>query len=209
MITHVYQACKAPVYNRGVPSDSFLDAILDCIRGLADEFFAPNPHFDIYSKVFPELGPWENLLHRRAAMAEVLRVLGMFESSGNWREGVDSSRRTGTTNENAEAGAWQESWNARHLDPSLAEFLKTNAVTDGVQFQQRMKTDHSFAVTFTILLLRIDMKNFHRISNGPIRKGDERKATWPDRPHLWTEEESIYPWLRRAAVSEFMQLLAA
>lgn len=209
MITHVYQACKAPVYNRGRAQDSFLDELTGWGRTAPEELFAPNNNFDIYTKVKPELGPWESPLHRRAVLLETMRVIALFESSGNWKEGVDSSRRTSTTKDNAEAGAWQESWDARHLDPSLAEFLKKNNIADGITFQQRMKNDHAIAMTFTALLLRIDVKDYNRIANGPVRKGDERKKTWPDRPKLWAEEESIYPWLRRAAVTEFMQLLAA
>lgn len=203
-----YIALKMPVFNRGIPSDLFIDEILACVRLLPDEYFGPNKNFDIYNKVSSELGPWENLLHRKAVMAHILIVLGMFESSGNWKEGVDSSRRTSTTKENAEAGAWQESWDARRLDPSLAEFLKNNSITDGVEFQQRMKTDHCLAVSFTILLLRIDVKDFERIANGPVRKGDERRKTWPDRSNLWNAKESIYPWLSRLAVSEVMKFLS-
>lgn len=203
-----YTASKVEIFNRGVPSDSFIDEILTCIRLLPDKFFAVNKNFDIYSKTFLELGPWENLLHRKAGIAHILIVLGMFESSGNWKEGVDSSRRTATTKENAEAGAWQESWDARRLDSTLAEFLQNNSITNGVEFQQRMKTDHCFAVAFTILLLRIDIKDYSRIANGPIRKGKEREKTWPDRPRLWKAEESIYPWLSRLAVKEIMKFLS-
>lgn len=203
-----YIATLSHVFNRGRPEPAFLDELVKCIRPLPDELFAANANFDIYSKVKAELGPWESLLHRKAVMAEVLRVLAMFESSANWRQGVDSSRRTPTTNENAEAGAWQVSWDARRLDPSLADFLKKNGITDGVAFQQRMKTDHQIAVTFAVLLLRIDVKDYNRIANGPVLKGEERRKTWPHRPRLWSEEESIYPWLRRAAVAEFMGLLS-
>lgn len=202
-----YRAALSHVFNRGRPPVAFLDELVAWAKSAPGEIFAPNKNLDIYSKVFSELGPWESPLHRKAVMTEVLRVLAMFESSGNWKEGTDSSRRTATTNDNAEAGAWQESWDARRLDTSLSEFLKKNGIADGVTFQQRMKNDHIVAMTFTALLLRIDVKDYDRIANGPVRKGDERKKTWPDRPKLWTEEESIYPWLRRAAVSEFIPLL--
>jgi len=64
---------------------------------------------------------------------------------------------------------------------------------------------------FITLLLRIDVKDFNRINNGPVRKGPERKETWdnPPRPKLWRAEESIYPWLSRSSVDEFKQLINA
>lgn len=203
-----FKAAKAEVHNRGKAPDAFLNELIDWAILAPDEVFAVNPHYDIFSKVKPELGPYENLLHRKAVMLEVLRVLALFESGCKWTEGVDSSRRTPTTKENAEAGAWQESWDARRLDPSLAAFLKEKGVDDGLEFQQRMKMDHPLAIEFAARLLRIDVKNYERIANGPVRRGEERKKTWPDRPRLWKDEESIYPWLSRAAVEEFKSYLA-
>jgi len=140
-------------------------------------------------------------------MLEVLRVLAGFESSWNWKEGVDTSRRSATTKENAEAGAWQQSWDARKLDPSLRRFLAERGIANGLDFQEIMKVEHDVAIGFTARLLRIDVENYERIANGPVRKGGDRKKTWPDRPKLWDAKESIYPWLRRDAVSEFQALL--
>jgi hypothetical protein len=202
-------AVLGEVFNRGSLTPETINEMVVWGQTAPDFLFAPNTAYDIYNKIFPELGPWESLLHRKAAMLEVERVLMLFESGGNWREGVDTSRRTSTTSENAEAGAWQVSWDNRRLDPSLSEFLKEEGIMDGETFQERMKSDHDVAMTFITLLLRIDMKNFQRINNGPIRKGDERKKTWPDRPKLWRAEESIYPWLSRDAVTEFMEFLLA
>lgn len=201
-------ATKARVHNRGVAPDSFLAEMVEWARWAPTDIFAVNAHTDIYSKVRAELGPYTGIVHRTAVMLEVLRVLALFESSGKWNEGVDTSRRTATNRENAEAGAWQVSFDARKLDPSLTKLLAENHITNGETFQQRMKADHPLAMTFAALLLRIDMKNFHRIANGPLRKGEERRATWPDRPKLWAANESIYPWLSRAAVAEFQALLA-
>ena len=201
-------ATKARVFNRGVMSDEFLTELAGFGKTAPDEIFAPNNHFDIYNKVFDELGPYPTLAYRKGVLLEVMRVLAMFEGSGNWKTGVDSSRRSDTTNENAEAGAWQVSWNNRKLDPSLKTFLSDNGIDDGVEFQQRMKSDHMLAMNFIALLLRIDVKNFERINNGPVRKGSERKATWPNRPKLWRAEESIYPWVSRSAVEEWQRLIA-
>lgn len=200
---------KARVFNRGVPSDEFLTELINIGKRLPDEYFTANNNFDIYNKVKDELGPYPDLLTRKAVLIEVERVLGMFEASGNWNEGIDTSRSGSTTNENAEAGMWQVSWNNRNLDPSLKSFLSDNGINDGVTFQQMMKKNHGLAMGFITLLLRIDVKNFERINNGPVRKGPERRATWPNRPKLWRDEESIYPWLSRASVDEIKQLLNA
>lgn len=189
-----------PVFNRGRPTPAFLDQLIDAGKGLPDELFAANDHFDIYSKVRAGLGPWQSLLHRKAVMFEVLRVLAMFESSGDFTEGVDTSRLGVDSPENSEAGAWQVSYDARRLDSSLRIFLAAHGIMDGVTFQRKMKFDHALAVEFEIRLLRIDVKNPQRLHNGPLYKGPERIAI---RKSLRSEEQSIYPWLRRAAVAEF------
>lgn len=201
-------AIFSPVSNRGVLPRAFALEFVAWFKQADDSLFAPNQNFDIYSKVREELGPWTSPLHRRAVMMEVGRVLALFESSGNWNEGVDTSRSSTTTSENAEAGAWQVSYDARHLDPSLQALLNDKGITGGLAFQRLSKSDHAFAMEFIVRLLRIDVKDFNRIANGPVRKGDERKATWPNRPKLWDAKESIYPWLNREAVSEFQQLLS-
>lgn len=199
-------AIHNPVFNRGTPKQAFLDEMVKWAKTAPDEIFGRTPTVgtkDIYNKVFGELGPYHDLLHRKAVMLEVLRVLAGFESSWKWTEGVDSSRRTATTRENAEAGAWQTSYDARRLDPSLEGFLRLRGITDGLEFQQKMKSDHPLAMEFVARLLRVNTRH-----NGPLYRGDERKRTWPDRPKLWAEKESIYPWLNREAVTEFKTLLA-
>lgn len=203
-----FLATKVRVFNRGVAPDTFLTEQVEWGRSAPDEIFAPNTNFDIYNKVFPELGPYIDLIHRKGVLLEVDRVLAGFESSWNWKEGADSSRRSDTTNEDAEAGAWQMSYDARKLDPSLKQCLIDHGINDGITFQQKMKSDHVLAMEFIARVLRIDVKDYDRISSGPVRKGDERKKTWPDRPRLWGAEQSIYPWLSRASVDEFRKLLS-
>jgi hypothetical protein len=186
---------KQPVLNRGIPSDSFLKELIVWGRSADDLIFAPNTHFDIYSKIKDELGPWESPIHRRAAMLEVLRVLGMFESSGDFTEGVDTSRLGDDTPENAEAGAWQVSYDARYIAAELRILLVSKGITDGIAFQRAMKFDHPLAMEFVARLMRYNTKH-----NGPLYKGDERLAI---RRSLRGEEHSIYPWLLRNAVEEF------
>lgn len=211
----LYKALKAGVGNRGNLRDLFLDEMVRWFKTAPDEIFAQNANYDIYNKVYTELGPYlDRPLYRRAVMFEVVRVLALFESSGDWNEGVDLSRDSTTTNENAEAGAWQVSWNNRKLDPSLNGLLILHDVRDGREFQKRMKQDHELAMEFICRLLRIDVKDYARINNGPVRKVNgygglnERKLTWPHESRHWPADQSIYPWLRRDAVEEAQTLLA-
>lgn len=194
-----YKAALSEVYNRGRAPVAFLNELVQWAILAPNEIFTVNPVFDIYSKVKLELGPFESLVHRKAVMLEVMRVLAGFESSWDWKEGVDTSRLGGDTPENSEAGAWQVSYNARFLSPALAAFLVNKGITNGVKFQQRMKFDHPLAMEFVARLLRVNTKH-----NGPLYKGSERDGI---RSSLRGEKHSIYPWLNRAAVDEFVTAL--
>ena len=192
-------ATKVKVFNRGVAPDSFLQELVEWGRTAPEDIFATNAERDIYSKVSPELGPWRGITHRRGVMLEVMRVLAGFESSWDWKEGVDTSRMGTDTPANSEAGAWQVSYDARNLAPGLNDLLVKNDVRGGVRFQQAMKFIHPLAMEFVARLMRHNTKH-----NGPLYKGDERLAI---RSSLRGEEHSIYPWLSRDAVDEFERLL--
>lgn len=191
---------KARVLNRGVPPDEFLKELVEWGRTAKDDIFTTNALYDIYSKVRPELGPYQSLLHRKAVMLEVMRVLAGFESSWDWKEGVDTSRLGEDTEENAEAGAWQVSYDARRLALELNDLVKSKGIANGVDFQRKTKFDHPFAMEFVARLMRYNTKH-----NGPLYKGDERNGI---RRSLRGEEHSIYPWLARSSVEEFQKLLA-
>ena len=192
-------ATKARVLNRGVAPDSFLQEMVEWARKAQDEIFAPNALNDIYSKVKPELGPYPDLLYRKAVMLEVMRVLAGFESSWDWKEGVDTSRLGSDTDENSEAGAWQVSYDARRISVDLLNLLKDKGIASGVEFQRAMKFDHPLAMEFVARLMRYNTKH-----NGPLYKDDERDAI---RKSLRGAEHSIYPWLSKASVAEFRDLL--
>ena len=195
-----YHDTKKGVYNRGIPPDTFLSEMIAWGRTASDAIFAPNPNpKDIYAHIKRELGPWESLQHRRAAMLEVMRVLAGFESSWNWTEGVDTSRAGEDTPSNTEAGAWQVSYDARYFSPELQQLLDNKGIKNGVQFQKAMKADHPLAMEFVSRLMRFTCKH-----NGPLYKGDERSAI---RTSLRSAEHSIYPWISRSATSEFQRLL--
>jgi hypothetical protein len=190
---------KRPVYNRGVAPDAFLTEMVEWARTAPDDIFEVNALNDIYSKVKPELGPYESMTHRKAVMLEVMRVLAGFESSWDWREGVDTSRLGDDTPDNSEAGAWQVSYDARRLHPSLADFLRDHGITNGRDFQQAMKLNHPLAMEFVARLMRVNTKH-----NGPLYKGAERNAI---RSSLRDAKHSIYPWLSRESVKEFEGML--
>lgn len=202
-----YRATKVRVFNRGEAPDAFLGELIDWGRTAPDEIFAPRPapgsslpDPDIYAKVKAELGPWQGLLHRRAVMLEVMRVLAGFESSWDWKEGVDTSRLGESTPENSEAGAWQVSYNARRLATDLSWLLAAHRIETGLQFQRAMKFEHALAMEFVARLMRHNSRH-----NGPLYKGEERNEI---RRSLREAKHSIYPWLSREAVAEFQSFLS-
>lgn len=157
---------KKKVANRGVPPSQFLNALVDWARLAHDEIFAVNSRADIYTSVRAELGPWKSLLHRRAVMCEVLRVLGGFESSWNWQEGRDSTNPNVDRAENEEAGIFQVSYDAIAFDPSLEACARRHCgVLDPHRFIRTMKQSRLFAFEFTARLLR-----FTTLHHGPIKR---------------------------------------
>lgn len=194
-------ASAARVFNRGTAPKSFLMEMVMWAKTAPDDIFAHNELADIYDKVEAELGPYTSITHRKAVMLEVMRVLAGFESSWDWAEGVDTSRLGADTSENAEAGAWQVSYDSVKLLPHqiAQKVLNPLGIADGVRFQQTTKFDHPFAMEYVARLMRYNTKH-----NGPLYKGDERHAI---RSSLRGAENSIYPWLRLDAVKEFEQAL--
>jgi len=174
-------ACKAQVFNRGVPEDSFLNELIDWANQAPDEVFEKNNKTDIYSSVAPELGPWKNLLHRKAVMLEVLRVLGGFESSWDWNEGRDITNINSNTACTEEAGIFQCSGNSMNFDPSLKKLLKNvSGQTDCKTFITVSKRNHKFAIEYCARLLRFTIDH-----NGPVKR------------------KEINSWLKPDAVKEF------
>lgn len=164
MVRH-FEACKHKVKNRGVPPDSFLNEMIDWAKDAPDEIFEENEIHDIYSNVVNELGPWRNLLHRKAAMLEVLRVLGGFESSWHWGEGVDTTNPDSNTSCTEEAGIFQCSGNSMSFDPSLKSLLRgVSGQTDCSTFKIETKSNHPFAIEYCARLLRFTV-NHH----GPVK----------------------------------------
>lgn len=184
-MSRAFSACKNRVKNRGRAPDSFLNELVDWARTAPDEIFAVNANYDVYSSVVAQLGPWRNLKHRKAAMLEVLRVLGGFESSWDWEEGVDTNNPTSNTPCTEEAGIFQCSGNSMSFDASLRDLLMAAAAkVDCKTFQVVTKANHPFAIEYCARLIRFTVKH-----HGPIKR------------------KEINEWLRKDAVLEFEKFL--
>ncbi len=182
----MFNETRSSVSNRGKPPEAFLAELVEWGRVAPAEIFQRNERFDIYSAVVGEIGPWRDDLHRRAAMLEVLRVLGGFESSWNWHEGRDRENSGSNTPCTEEAGIFQCSGNSMNLNIELRQFVQERlGTTDCDVFRERTKSDHPFAFEYCARLLRVTTEH-----HGPI-KG-----------------RKINKWLRPAAVAEFEQFLS-
>ncbi len=210
-----FQATKAQVFNRGIPPDAFLEALVKWGRSSPDEIFDWNTEpGDVYDAVFSELGPWpvpfrgpEWFLRRRAILLEVIRVLGGFESTWKWTEGRDVTNSSSGKPDTEEAGAWQVSANSelfgkdlRALVAAKVKDMDGDGDVDANDFRAAMKLDHPLAIEYVARLIRHTRRH-----NGPLYKGDERRI-FP--LNLRDEKQSIYPWLSREAVDEFERLIA-
>lgn len=188
-----FSACLHPVANRGVPPLDFLQELVKFGQTAADEIFAPRKddagETDIYTSVLPVLGPWTGMPHRRAVMLEVLRALGMFESSGNWKEDYDKSNPDENTPMKKSAGIFQESANSMYFGADLRALMAAHGVSDrdGDAFRAIMMSDkHQVVIEYAARLLRHEIR-----SNGPVARGE------------------IHQCLRRDAVAEFQANLGA
>lgn len=180
-------ATKAKVLNRGFPPDSFLKELVAWGCDADGEIFAPNENrFDIYAYIRPILGPWDNLLHRRAAMLEAMRVHAGFESSWNWKEGVDTTNHTSMTHiEGQETGIFQVSFDSTYLtEGAMKPFAIEHGIGTPGSFIAKMKTDHKLALEYYARLIRENVQ-----WAGPIKRHE------------------IDSWLRRDAVEEFQTFL--
>lgn len=181
-----YKATKKPIgHNHDGPPDTFLDTLIAWAKQERDAVFDVNNYADIYSLVKQELGPWLGLLHRKAVLCEVMRVVAGDESDWHFQEGRDTTAGAQRAEE-MEAGAWQVSYDSRVLGADLQAFLVERGIVDAYEFQQRIKRDPDLDCAYTARLLREPYRRW----DGPINRG-------------WVEAQ-----VSREAVAEFMQLLS-
>ena len=180
-----YTACLARV-SGSKPPTAFLDELVDWALLAPDELFQPNAVSDVYSAVVGQLGPYGIGAHRKAVMLEVLRCLAGLESMWNWNQGVHTTKPQAKTSHNEEAGAWQVSADSMGKGQSLTDFTQTTlGATDDATFISGMKTNHTFAIEYTVRLLRITIAHW-----GPF-----------------VNSKSIFSQLNRASVKEFRGFL--
>lgn len=184
-MSRTYVETMSTVHNRGQPPIAFLDELVDWGIRASPVVFAPNKKFDIYSSVVDDLGPWTGPRHRRAAMLEVLRVVGGFESSWQWEAGIDVTNPNSNTPCSEEAGIFQCSGDSMSFSPELRQLLlDETGATDCETFIRHTKTNHAFALEYCARLIRVTTEH-----HGPIKRRD------------------VNTWLRRSAVQEFEAFL--
>lgn len=197
------------IENRGRAPIAFLQELVEWGKTAPDEIFAPNRNpVDAYAVIKSSLGKqqgndasttplyhWESPLHRRAAMLELMRVHAGLESSWKWGEGVDKTNARSQRNKVAkETGIFQVSFDSTYLDSTegkdiMGAFLKSNGVEDDKPetFIPRMKQDHAFAMEFYARLVRVSI-------------------AWAG-PLIRHNADSVYPYLKRDSMNEFMGML--
>jgi hypothetical protein len=154
-------AIKRAVYNRGAPPDSFLEPQITWARIAPRTIAAPYLNYNIFDVVRPVLAPdgWKDLEHRFCALLEAQRVHAMFESSGNWNEGVDVTNATSMKHiTGQEAGVFQVSFDSEWLEPSLRTFLMNCGIYTPQDFIAEMKSNHELALEYYSRLVRVNIQ---------------------------------------------------
>lgn len=199
-----FKACKAEVSNRGNPPDTFLNELIDFLRTAPDEISLPNATpVDIFTVIKPQLATlvsrdsatgnvykWDRLIHRKAGLAEAMRVHAGLESSWKWGEGVDrTNKRSMANKKSAETGIFQVSFDSLNNGQGvLKPFAKERGIDTVDAFISKMKSDHKLALEYYARLVRVSIR-----WAGPLLR-----QSGPD---------SVYPYLSRAAVEEFQSFL--
>lgn len=170
----VRHCLQRTIHNRGKPKQNVVADIIAFVKHSPDVIFEVNDKYDIYESVKPQLGPYRNLKHRRAVMAETLIVLAGFESSWNYKEGRDLSANN-THACTQEAGIYQTSANSSYFGADLKLLQKDmcgNYVgkSECDKFITCTKHDIPFAHEYTARLLR-KTTNHH----GPVKRKEINK----------------------------------
>lgn len=183
---------RVKFHNRRVPPVEFLQELVQWGATASEEIFVDKPtrETDVYASVKSELGPYGDIIHRKACMLEVMRVLAGFESSWNWGEGRDTTNASENSSDTISAGPFQVSANSlafgQDLKNLVAPFGITHPVRHGNAFQELMKTNHPVAFQYIARLLRHTIRH-----NGPVKRSE------------------LDPFLSKDAVKEFQGLLTA
>ncbi len=119
-------------------------------------------------------------------MLELMRVHAGFESSWKWNEGVDVTNHASMTHlEGQETGIFQVSFDSTHLGTSINQFAISKGIGTVGSFIPEMKSNHPLALEYYARLVRINIK-----WAGPLIRHE------------------VDPWLSKASVSQFQELLS-
>ncbi len=198
-----FRFTKAKVYNRGNPPDGFLTELIEWAQSAPDVIFAPNAvPVDIYTVIKASLATytghdatgtptyrWDSLKQRKAAMMEAMRCHAGEESSWTWILGVDTTNKHSQAHiEGEETGIFQVSFDSLNLGHgAMKPFAEGHGIDTPQAFIDKMKSDHKLALEYYARLSRVSI-------------------AWAG-PLLRHGQDSVYPWLSRAAVEEFMGFL--
>lgn len=198
------------IAERGRPPVSFLTELVTWGKKAlvaSPEIFAVNNNpKDAYAAIKPFLGTqtgidangqpifaWDSLEHRCAAMLELMRVHAGRESSWNWRDGVDTTNARSMANKTAqETGIFDVSFDSEYLDSPdgkhiMEAFGQSHGLDTPDKFIPAMKEDHELAMEYYVRLDRVSIA-----WAGPlVEKGSE----------------SVYPYLYRDSMLEFLRML--
>lgn len=200
--------------NHGQPPTTFLTDIVNWCRQAPDSLFAPNDvPVDIFTAIKPKLGTlvsedeggrhfkWDNILHRRAAFCEAATIHSGRESDWRYHIGVDTTNRRSQSDIKAEeAGIFQVSFDSVFLPHGRKEELWELAEGLGIDTPEKFIHAMKFRIEErTEVQRRIVFDWYAAIMR--------RSITWAG-PFVRHNADSVYPYLRRAAMLEFQQLLA-
>lgn len=195
---------RQEVYNRGGAPENFLNFIVDWALDTPSQLFQYNDNADVYSHVRYKLGPWKEgddfLTHRKAVMLEVLRTLCGFESSWNWEEDYDQSANEGYPTDRHikewEAGILQSSSDSLNTYQSCSQYAAALGigVNDHTAFRMLSMQKGAFPIHYGVLILRETYMH-----HGPLLRTENNTAD--------SQESSLHPYLSKACVAEFENLL--
>lgn len=183
----------SPVKDRSLKLlPAFLNILIPWAKTATDEIFAARRddpmETDIYTSIKSTLAPdgWKNLLHRKAALCEVGRVLAGFESSWNFSEGRDvKNTSVSAPLMEIETGIFQVSANSMNFGADLRGLVVTKlGTTAASMFIDGTKSHKEFAIEYGFRLLRHTVRH-----NGPVLRRE------------------IHEYLNIQAVEDFKQLL--
>ena len=180
------QAVMKPIgHGHGIAPVDFLTVVRDTIKSLPDVMFDRNTaDHDIYAVLSSKVALkvyLTSITMRRALMAAALTCIAGDEADWKWLTGRDTTAGAQTPDQ-MEAGVFQASNDSRRLAKSLDIYLRQHSINTAQQFQEEMKSDHTLAVTYAILLLRVTTS-----WDGPTNRGWVTEQVTPALVDAWAE----------------------